>query len=227
MSIRESLKTKMKQRTHFTWNGVEVFIKDEIVTTQEDFSLHNMFKGISKRLPREMLKNLDVIYVGDFSFLNDREVQAVYENSSIFITNVHDGESDMAEDIVHEIAHSLEEVEKEKIYGDGKLKKEFLNKRIQLHSILKSEGAKPDLQLFLNASFTQELDDYLYKDVGYSVIDMLSSSIFYSSYACTSLREYFATGFEAYFYYGDYQFLKKSCPVLYQKLISLSENKEY
>ena len=227
MSIREGIKQRMKKSTHFTWNGVEVFVKDEIVTNQSDFSLANMFKGISNKIPKQLLSNVDVIYIGNFSFLNDREVQAVYENSSIFITNVHDDESDMAEDIVHEIAHSLEEIYKQDIYGDGQLKKEFLNKRTQLHSILKSEKMKPDLQLFLNPSFTQELDDYLYKEVGYSTIEMLSSSIFDSAYSCTSLREYFATGFESFYYYRDSRFLKNSCPVLYEKLYLLTKEQEY
>ena len=52
---------------------------------------------------------------------------------------------------------------------------------------------------------------------------MLGASIFYSPYAATSLREYFANGFEALYYYGDYNFISKSCPELYSKLQDIME----
>ena len=77
---------------------------------------------------------------------------------------------------------------------------------------------------FQDPDYSQELDSYLYGQVGYSLLDLLSSSIFYSPYAITSLREYFANGFEAFFYYKDTSFLRRACPELYKKLYNLLEN---
>ena len=62
------------------------------------------------------------------------------------------------------------------------------------------------------------------------MLNMISSNIFYSPYAATSLREYFANGFEALYYFGEYAFLKNSCPILFTKLGELmeaSDDKEY
>ena len=53
---------------------------------------------------------------------------------------------------------------------------------------------------------------------------MISANLFYSPYAVTSLKEYFANGFEAYFFYGEYAFLEKTCPKLFNKLSALLEN---
>ena len=170
-----------------------------------------------------LMRDIESIYMGDFDFLNGRDIQATYENSSIFLTNNQSSVSDMADDIVHEIAHSVENMHQREIYEDGLLEKEFLNKRSQLYSVLKSEGYPVSLHFFMEPSYNKDFDDYLYKEIGYPVLNMISTSIFYSPYAATSLREYFANGFEAFFYYGDYDFIKKSCPHLFAKLTLLLE----
>ena len=119
MSLKKAIKNKHKKRKRFTWNGVEVIIKDEI--QNPDFSIYDVLSSISEKIPQKFLKNVDVIYIGDFDFFKHREIQAMYENSCIFVTNNQDNISDMCDDIVHEIAHSLEELYRDLIYSDGKL----------------------------------------------------------------------------------------------------------
>ena len=46
----------------------------------------------------------------------------------------------MADDIVHEIAHAVEERHANHIYGDGRLQNEFLGKRERLYQILKANN---------------------------------------------------------------------------------------
>jgi Mlc titration factor MtfA (ptsG expression regulator) len=48
----------------------------------------------------------------------------------------------------------------------------------------------------------------------------MTAGLFPSPYAATSLREYFAIGFEHY-YLKDRKVLKRDCPVLYNKLAEL------
>ena len=221
MSLKNLIKNSHKKQKRFSWKGVEVIIKDEI--KNPDIDIKNVFNTIGEKIPQKFLKNVDVIYIGDFDIFKDREIQAMYENSCIFVTNDQDDVEDMCDDIVHEIAHSLEEVHRNIIYSDGFLEKEFLMKRQQVHSLLEGEGYKLDLFSFMNPIYNEEFDSLLYKEVGYPLLGALSSSIFYSPYAITSLREYFANGFEALFHYGDYEFIKKSCPVLFNKLINIME----
>ncbi len=221
MSLKKLIKNSHKKQKRFSWKGVEVIIKDEI--KNPDIDIKNVFNIIGEKIPQKFLKNIEIIYIGDFDIFKNREIQAMYENSCIFVTNDQDDVDDMCDDIVHEIAHSLEEIHRDIIYSDGFLEKEFLMKRQQVYSLLEGEGYKLDLFSFMNPIYNEAFDSLLYKEVGYPLLGALSSSIFYSPYAITSLREYFANGFEALFHYGDYEFIKKSCPVLFNKLINIME----
>ena len=221
MSLKNTIKNRHSKTSRFTWKGVEVLVKDEI--KNPDVSIRSVLMKVGSKIPKHFLSNVDVIYVGDFDFFKERDIQAMYENSCIFVTNSQDSIDDMCDDIVHEIAHSLEEVHKDIIYSDGQLEQEFLEKRKQLYSILKSEGFNVNLFSFMNPIYNKEFDDLLYREIGYPALNMLSTSIFYSPYACTSLREYFANGFEALYYYRDYDFIYKSCPKLFQKINKLAE----
>jgi len=219
MSLKSIISEKQKQQKQYTWNQIHIFEKDPIVPG--NFKFKQVLSKIQKFIPKKFFQNIDSIYVGDFSFLNRREAQAVYENSSIFVTNQQDSIDDMCDDIIHEVAHSIEEIQKNNIYSDGKLEKEFLLKRKSLYSVLKSEGYSGDLQYFMNVEYSQDFDNYLYSEVGYSALDMMSANIFYSPYAATSLREYFANGFEAVYFYRDGHIISKLCPVLYEKIDNL------
>lgn len=224
MSSLNYIKSREKDKNHFSWNGVEVFVKDPIET--EGFSLRDCFEEISSKIPKHFLVNVEAIYIGQFDNLKERELQALYENSSIFVTNIQDSHEDFIDDIVHEIAHAVEEVAKFHIYSDGKLEEEFLTKRKSLFSVLKSEGYSVDLHSYLTADYSLDFDEHLYREIGYPALDLYSSNIFYSPYAATSLNEYFANGFEAFYYFGDIQFLKNNCKILYKKL-ELLMDKEY
>tara|TARA_B100000963_G_C22619835_1_gene669299 strand:+ start:671 stop:1357 length:687 start_codon:yes stop_codon:yes gene_type:complete len=228
MSLRNIITEKQKNNNHFVWNNIEIFVKDQIVN--QELSLGAVLDDLDGKLPKHFLDNIDAIYVGDFDFLKDRDIQAAYENSAIFVTNKQENVEDMSDDIVHEIAHSVEEAHRDQIYSDGELEREFILKRKQLYSVIKSENLKTDLSSFLEPSYDRNFDEYLYQEIGYPMLNMISSNIFYSPYAATSLREYFANGFEALYYFGDYTFIKNSCPVLFTKLGELMElayDKEY
>ena len=125
-NLRSFIKNKNKNKKHFSWNGVEIFIKDEI--KNKEISLNRVLKSLSKKIPKDFLVNVDTMYIGEFDFLKDREVQAMYQNSSIFITNEQDDEEDLLDDIVHEISHSLEEVRSDLLYSDGRMEKEFIER---------------------------------------------------------------------------------------------------
>lgn len=51
----------------------------------------------------------------------------------------------------------------------------------------------------MNPIYNLEFDDLMYKEVGYSLLYNSYRDIFPSPYGVTSLREYFATGFEDFF----------------------------
>ena len=124
------------------------------------------------------------------------------------------------DDIIHEFAHHLEETYTDIVYGDQEVIKEFKQKRKQLEFELKSEGYWTDEYNFDELQFNTKLDNFLYKRLGKQMRSMVTAGLFIRPYASVSLREYFATGFEAY-YMGKKDELQKISPLLYNKIEEL------
>jgi len=216
-------KIEEKLRNHFSVGGIEIKIIDPL---PDSVDLRSVANKIIKMIPRHLLGNIDLIKVGNFEKLQKRSLDAMYQNSVIYLSNNHDKDSDIIDDLVHEIAHSNESRYKQIIYGDKVLKKEFLAKRKILWRLLKEIGHRVELSDFLNHKFSSKLDNMFYKEIGYQNLGIYTSNLFYSPYAATSLREYFANGFEAFFMKEDVSKLKKVSPVLYQKIVDLAFIKE-
>ena len=138
------------QRREFLMKeGIQVFIKDKITN---GISIKNVLDVVSSYLPSHLLGEIDSIYVGMFEDFEKKETNAAYKDGAIYLSNQQDDEQDLIDDIVHEIAHSLEQPYGYQIYADGKLEQEFLAKRKRLYEILEAEGLNPDLDLFLKTS---------------------------------------------------------------------------
>ena len=193
---------------------LDLFVKDSL---PDHINIHDIIKFLNSYIPVEYLKLIDVIYVGHLPEFDERKVNAVTKDGALFITNFQDNENDMIDDIVHEIAHVVEKYYNHIIYGDEQIKNEFLRKREAMRKILKYEGIPTEGQVFDNTEYDEDFDIFLYKKVGYAKLATLTQNTFASPYASTSLREYFADGFEDY-YLGKRKNLKKVSPVLYYKL---------
>lgn len=217
--LQNSIEESNNLKDHYKMKGVDIFIKDKLVPNIDvDF----VIRYISVRIPDHLMVSVDIIYVGHFKMLVDREVNAIYEDGAIFLSNEQDSEMDMIDDLIHEIAHSNESRYQDIIYSDGKLQSEFLAKRKALYNILSrnEDRYKVPVEFTVDPSYSEKVDDFLYKGVGYQALWQMVPGIFPSPYAATSLREYFARGFEEYFM-GDPQELKNLCPVLYSKMHNL------
>jgi len=218
-----SLKT-LKDRTHYEFfNNVQVYIKDSL---PEYFDILHVLKKVENLIPSHFVYNIDSIIVGQFDELIDREVNAMYREGTLYITNDQTDEDDMVDDVIHEIAHAVEEMAKQELYDDNQIKNEFLGKRKRLYSIVKNENFDVRMEDFLNIDYSVGFDDFLYKEVGYPLLASLSMGLFVSPYAVTSLREYFAIGFEEY-HLKDREYLKKISPKLYFKIEELLESARY
>lgn len=189
----------------------------------EEVNIENVKKKIEKAINRKLFKDLDWIYVGQFPELEAREVQSVYLNGAIYITNVNQTEQSLYEAIIHELGHSIESSFREFIYGDSEVQAEFISKRKKLKEILKSDGYTfEDPTVFLRQEYNPDFDNFLYKTVGYDKLNQLCVGLFVSPYAATSIREYFANGFEHFFLDHD-NYLEKISPRLYRKIFKLTK----
>ena len=218
-NIKEYISSSLqKSKEHLLYNSIPVILQNSLVG---EFSIKEILSVIESRIPQRFFQAVDVIYVGQFKSLQQREVEALYEDGAIFISNALETIEDYIESIGHEVAHAMETVYPLDIYADGELELEFIGKRKRLRDILTShgyqyaEGSRGD---FFKTEYDEGLDTFFYQDVGYPLLTTLTSGLFMSPYAVTSLREYFANGFEWYLIKGEKEKLKNISPVLYYKL---------
>ena len=183
----------------------------------------SVVRQIEKYLPYQLASNLNNIFVGNYEILSDREVESIYHNHDIWISNRQDSEELMVSTIIHEIAHSLEDAYGEDIYGDSEIIDEFISKRRKLSELLRAQGINSDIRKMVSTSYDPELDQFFYKEVGYDLLNRLCSGLFASAYACTSLREYFSNGFEHYFT-KDVDYIHRISPKLCDKIKYLTKS---
>ena len=205
------------QNNFYTSSGIHVYIKDAI----DNINVSKVINKIEERVPQHILSEIEMIIFGWFNEFEERSIRAFYDSGTIYISNIQSDEEDVFEDIVHEIAHAVESTYGYEIYDDGKVRDEFIRKRRYLHDILWEEGYKMPITFFIDTEFNQEFDDVLYKKIGYDKLNSYAAGIFISSYAATSLREYFATAFADFFVNPNHNFLKKISPAVYDKIISV------
>ena len=217
---KSSEKHLLERREYSLFNKTVVFIKDPL---PKEVNMTKVIKDIEKKLPSVLAHDLDAIYVGQFPELNSREVESVYMNGAVFISNKQNSVEEMCSSVVHEVAHGVEERYGEDIYGDSELVSEFLAKRKKLSNLLQQQGINCNMKMFLGLDYNQQFDDFLYKEVGYDLVNRLAANLFVSPYAATSMREYFANGFE-HFFCKEPEYLEKISPKLYSKILSLTTN---
>ena len=215
--IRESFAKSKQMRNHYKMHEIDIFIKDAL---PDDIDPNIIFSYISRQIPSHFFRNIDIIYIGHFDIFKEKQINAIFQDGAIYVTNKQDGHQDLIDDIVHEIAHAAEETYRDLIYKDQMLKNEFLGKRKRLYWILQSNDYKPYSKIMNTYHYDEQIDLYFFNDVGYEAMWNIVPGLFPTPYSTTSLREYFAIGLEEY-YMGDKKALQRDCPVLFSKLTEL------
>ena len=215
-----ALKSRKQKKEFLLFGRIMVYLHDSLISDTVDFE--QIISQIEEYTPSHLFDGIDLIYVGHFQDLVDRELEAMYESGAIFITNVLNNNIDYIENIIHEAAHGLEENNGPQIYGDRKIQEEFLGKRKRLFHRIQSEGYGIEHLNILDSEYQEDVDKFLYQELGYERLNYLISGLFLSPYSVTSLREYFASGIEKYLLSSeDRRYLKVLSPKLIEKIEEL------
>ena len=218
LNFKSSEEAKKELGEYILFGSIQVYT---IKPLPDNVNLGSVLQTIEEKVPKVFFHNVDSIYIGQFKEFEERHVNAFYSDRAIFVTNHQDNSEDLLDDIVHETAHAVERMFPAYIY-DHYLEHEFLSKREKLFRRLKAEDWDVKIGPFLEAEHSQEFDQFLYMNIGYPLLTSLTSDLFNSPYAITSLQEYWANGFEHYFI-GDSQRIKNISPTLYKKIITLTD----
>jgi len=213
-NIKKYIRSKRNTMSKILVNDMYVMIKDPL---PKNIDIEQIVNQISMKLPEHILSLVDVLYVGDFEFLNEKSVNAAFLENAIYVTNNQTNQKDLLDDILHEYSHALEKDYDYVIYADGAIESEFLNKRHKLEVLLTYEGLLTDEYNFSNPNFDASFDKFLHQEIGYEKLMNVSQGMFIGSYSVTSLSEYFATSFEEY-YLKNRKLVKSITPAVYDKL---------
>jgi len=206
---------------YFYLAGLQVYVKDRI---SQNVDLRDCLYTIFENMPKYVYSNIEKICIGQYEVLKEREIQALYHEKTIYLTNEHSDNYDFISDVVHEIAHAFEEKNYSFLYSNEDIRSEFLAKRKKLFFLLESYGMQNPFSIeeFCRTEFNPEIDEYFYETIGYEKLNNLTKDLFVSPYAATSLREYFANGFENFFV-NDMFLVKKYANSVYNKIINFLE----
>jgi len=224
MQQKMKLANAGKNTDFYTAGGLHVYFKDDFFN--EDIDVEEVVDKVESVLAPHLLDEVDMIIFGHFDEFEERSINAFYDNGALYVSNVQHDFDDLYDDLIHEISHSLEPAHGWEIYGDQKVKEEFLRKRKYMHDILWKSGFKAPESFFTNIDYDKEFDMFLYEDVGYNNLSELLVGLFINPYAATSLREYFATGFTDFYLHSNHATLQKVSPELYKKLLVLQDPKK-
>ena len=222
--IKHSVDRSLRERKEWLIaNKIPVLIINKLPS---HVNMESIIHELEENIPDHMLDTIEGIYIGDFKELKERNIQAMFKDGIIYLSSF-EGVSEVSEeviirDITHELAHALEDKYASEIYPDQSIEKEYEGKKKKLISLLRHQGYIAPEKLFLSDEYVDELDQYLYKEIGYDKLSLIIPGLFTSPYSVTSIREYFANGVEEYLL-GDYEHLKDISPVLYRKINSLLE----
>jgi len=186
---------------------------------------------LRSNLPVSSYAGINNVYFGEFDILKKRSLTALHHKDNIYISSEElTSEKEILDDLVHEFAHRFEENNSERIYEDGKIINEYLGKMNRLHDLIVQDHNLDDYGVtyfdFINTQFDSEFDKFLFNGIGYDKITNIAPTLFIRPYAATSVREYFATGFEDYYLEGGLQ-LKKISPILHSRIELLEKNTDF
>jgi len=153
-----------------------------------------------KALPSWMFDLIDGIYIGKAQFFDDKHVEATYIDGSIYVTSELEHVFDLANNILHELAHAAEARYRNELYSDGSIEEEFLKKRKHVFQLLNDYNIETmSFDFWNNTEYNEKFDNHLMNELTYERIDSIAEGVLSYPYAITDIHEYFATAFEIWF----------------------------
>ena len=139
--LKNSFERSLKERKEYYLYDVPVYILNPL---PPHIDFNEVLEDLKSLVPYVFLEGLEGIYVGEFPELKDRDIQAMLKDGAIYLSSFKDlpgiTNEIIVKDIVHELAHLLEDRDYYEIYGDGTVETEYVGKKKKLVDILRANG---------------------------------------------------------------------------------------
>lgn len=166
-----------------------------VLLRQVEFNLPSSVKQIETRLPEKFFTGLEMIHVGQYPDLINSDRDSSYIDNQIFILSSL-GEDEFQSALIHELAHHVEGLFGNEIYGDESVLKEFIRKRLALFGKMSERVSGLQRELFANVNYSEQIEKMFFVDVGEEIMQNYVIGLFPNVYSAVSVREYFANGIE-------------------------------
>ena len=170
----KSFEKSLNERKEYYLYDIPIFILNPF---SEEIKIDDVVEEITNIIPYKFLKGLEGVYVGDFPELKDRDIHAMLKDDAIYLSSILPDDESVSydlivSDVVHEIAHLLENKQYYEIYGDKEIETEYLGKKKRLVDLLRANGISFHGmgKLFFSEEHVDELDNFLYDQIGYDKI---------------------------------------------------------
>ena len=114
----------------------------------QNIDLRGVLDEIESKVPESLFSEIEIIYVGEFDFLDDDGVSSKFMDNAIYLCNRAYYESDIVYDIISALGASIEKKYMYLFYGNEKLTEEFEN-RFSEHEETLQEGLIDTIYDFL------------------------------------------------------------------------------
>ena len=92
--IIHRLKEQQNKKIDFyTPYGLHVYFKDEML--DDTIDVESAVSKYESVIPQHLLPNIEMIVFGDFEEFHERGINAFYDSSTIYISNIQDDEKDI------------------------------------------------------------------------------------------------------------------------------------
>ena len=90
--MKNYIKQKNLKQNNYHHNGIEIFIVDPV---PNNIDVRRVLEKISALVPNNLLKFIKKIKIGQFEILDKRELNALYKDNTVYLTNLQESEFDM------------------------------------------------------------------------------------------------------------------------------------
>jgi hypothetical protein len=210
----------------YIYNKILIYIKNNLKLS---INMNYVIEIIENIIPKHIFNNnIDTIFIGEFQELKNKNLDVIYKEKSIYISNTkqYTNES-LIYCILLGVGYSLLYSQKDYLFKDNIIQIEFLKKRVQLSNILKYYVEKGILEYEKLISI-----DY-YRMLESVVVHLLESlprdknilnalnEIYITNFGMFSIENYVIDGYVELLYTKDLSKFKRVYPELFLKLDKL------
>jgi hypothetical protein len=173
--------------------------------------------------PKKFFDSVDIVYYYDLN----SEDKAHMKDQAIFINSKQcKSNKDFIKSLTHETSHNFYEIIT-RLDNFGRLKEEFLRKKIKILERLKSnlkelQNSQEFRQFYDEFEKNDVFEDFIKQNIGFDVLFAYSMPYYPTPYSILSIEEYLSVGFEVY-YLENKKWLEQFCPVLYEVIVFIEK----